>query len=191
MTNKNDEQQLLNLNSLKTSLEPPAKLEERIVSDLQKRKLLHSKRRLPWGRIIFAAAACFLFFMLGRVYEKYQFPKQSSRGPAVSMSDSTYVLFLKVGSNYQKPANDRQQSDRVEAYRNWAVSLRSKGIPVSGTKLRSEKSILGGSQTGQQDDVAGYFLIDAKDPDQARNIAGSCPHLKYGGTIEIRRVHPV
>jgi len=39
--------------------------------------------------------------------------------------------------------------------------------------------------------IAGYFLIRARDYQEAIAIAESCPHAKYGGTIEIRQIDSV
>jgi hypothetical protein len=36
--------------------------------------------------------------------------------------------------------------------------------------------------------IGGYFLIRARDYQQAVSIAENCPHLRYGGTIEIRQI---
>ncbi|MCI0556474.1 MAG: hypothetical protein L0287_36490 [Anaerolineae bacterium] len=33
--------------------------------------------------------------------------------------------------------------------------------------------------------------MDARDSEEAIRIAESCPHLKYGGRIEVRRIDPV
>jgi hypothetical protein len=36
--------------------------------------------------------------------------------------------------------------------------------------------------------LAGYFIIGAASLEEARSIARDCPHLKYGGSVEIRRI---
>jgi hypothetical protein len=36
--------------------------------------------------------------------------------------------------------------------------------------------------------LGGYFLITAASYDEAVRRAGDCPHLEYGGTIEVRQV---
>ena len=37
----------------------------------------------------------------------------------------------------------------------------------------------------------GYFVLQAESYDAAVDIARSCPHLTYGGSIELRRIDPV
>ena len=39
--------------------------------------------------------------------------------------------------------------------------------------------------------VGGYFLIEAADYDEAVEISKGCPHLKYGGRIELRQIDPI
>jgi hypothetical protein len=39
--------------------------------------------------------------------------------------------------------------------------------------------------------LGGFYLITAEDYGQACKIAESCPHLKYGGNIEIRQIDPM
>jgi hypothetical protein len=38
------------------------------------------------------------------------------------------------------------------------------------------------------DQPRGYFVISARDADEARRIAATCPHLRHGGRIVLRRV---
>jgi len=39
--------------------------------------------------------------------------------------------------------------------------------------------------------VGGYFTIEAQNYDAALAHCRDCPHLEYGGTIEVREVEPV
>ena len=190
MIDNDSENKPLNLQSLQTEVTPPVDLENRVVSHLRERELIRrrSKKILTLSRMI-AVAACVAFFVAGMSYQKM---RTTPAAPAVSMSESTFVLFLLEGSSYQDAQGERQQQERISAYRNWAIHLRKQGIPVSGTKLHSEKNLLGGLvQQTVPEKITGYFLIDAKSQEEALAIARKCPHLQYGGSIEVRRVHPV
>ena len=72
-------------------------------------------------------------------------------------------------------------SGRAGEYRQWATQARVAG----GEKLKDEAIVLGdgGSAT-----VGGFFRIVARDAQAAAAIARTCPHLKYGGWIELREV---
>ena len=41
-------------------------------------------------------------------------------------------------------------------------------------------------ESGEQ--LGGYFLIEASDDAAAAALARTCPHIKYGGSIVVRRV---
>ena len=38
--------------------------------------------------------------------------------------------------------------------------------------------------------IGGYFTIEAADYNEAVEICSDCPHLTYGGRIELREVEP-
>jgi hypothetical protein len=46
-----------------------------------------------------------------------------------------------------------------------------------------------GPYTESKEIVGGFFTVVAADYDEACTIAADCPHLKYGGRIEVRMIH--
>jgi len=76
--------------------------------------------------------------------------------------------------------------------------VRESGNLVAGEKLEEEMDILRKSGDrlttqeksfrGEHRGIAGYFIIRAASLDQALRIAGGCPHLDYGGEIEVRGI---
>ena len=83
----------------------------------------------------------------------------------------------------------------VGEYQAWAGSLARQGQLVGANKLKDEPgrwiSAPTAGETRSRSDVSGYFLVSASGYDEAVEIAGSSPHIKYGGTFEIREVDPV
>ncbi len=84
---------------------------------------------------------------------------------------------------------------RVKEYSHWASEMRKKGMMVGGEKLKDEArdlTVTDGRvsviESLPDDSIAGYFLIQAQDFRQATAIAQDCPHLRYGGTIEVRQI---
>ncbi|MFP6685193.1 MAG: NAD-dependent epimerase/dehydratase family protein [Polyangiaceae bacterium] len=70
------------------------------------------------------------------------------------------------------------------------------GADRRGEKLTEDGRLLSGAATallepgsGGEDGIQGYFLIRAPGYRQAVALASGCPHLKYGGRIEVRRIH--
>ena len=46
-----------------------------------------------------------------------------------------------------------------------------------------------GPYTESKEIVGGFFTVVAADYDEACSLAADCPHLTYGGRIEVRMVH--
>ncbi len=80
-------------------------------------------------------------------------------------------------------------------YTGWRAEGRLKG----GEKLTNDAGrvmraaagrsiVTDGPYAESKELLGGFFLIAAADYDEACRIAESCPHLKYGGGIEIRQI---
>lgn len=173
---------------------PPPELERRVVSALKAEGLLseresHTQR---WRIAAAAAAICLMGFAGGLIFQKHFAPAPAAAAPAVSMSENTFVLFLMEDSQYRSARTASEQQQRVQLYRDWAIDLRNRGIPVSGAKLRPEISFVSpNSALHAGSGIAGYFLVDAENETEALRIARTCPHLQFGGKIELRRIDPV
>lgn len=87
----------------------------------------------------------------------------------------------------------------VEKYMAWGARLRQDGILVASHKLTDEPGRVMRAASGQvrvtdgpfseaKEVLGGYFLITASGYDDAVRRASDCPHLEYGGTIEVRQV---
>jgi hypothetical protein len=105
---------------------------------------------------------------------------------------------------YDDPAGWRNISPEemqkaIAKYMAWGQRLRSKGILVGSDKLQDNGRVIrkSGSQIRVSDGpyaeskevFGGYFAIDVRDYDAAVEECNDCPHLDYGGTIEVREVH--
>ncbi|HVJ69628.1 MAG TPA: YciI family protein [Caulifigura sp.] len=63
--------------------------------------------------------------------------------------------------------------------------LQSAGRVVS--KRRGE-TVFDGPFSEAKETIGGYFLISARDIEEATEIAGRCPNLDFGMTVEVRPV---
>ena len=61
------------------------------------------------------------------------------------------------------------------------------GKVVGGKK----KTVIDGPYAESKDVIGGYSLIEARDLEQAAQIASGCPILEDGGSVEIRPVMPL
>jgi hypothetical protein len=89
----------------------------------------------------------------------------------------------------------------IGEYMAWRKKIQDDGVYVASNKLRDEggKSLSGangdfrvtdGPFTEAKEVVGGFFIISAANYDEAAKVSQGCPHLKYGGRIELREVEP-
>ncbi|HKO98440.1 MAG TPA: hypothetical protein VJU86_15695 [Pyrinomonadaceae bacterium] len=174
---------------------PPSQLEERVVHALNQSGMLSPRGKARRGnavRIAMALAASLLFFVLGAAAMRW-YSKQS---PAKSSPE--FMLVLRQTSAQSRHGSAKEELRIAREYGNWARQLSQQGVPVDGEKLKEESRILSvvdGRPVASENaldlnraSIAGYFLIRAQSYEQAIKFAESCPHLKYGGSIEVREL---
>jgi hypothetical protein len=153
------------------------------------RRLSTVRSRRPLAPPLQAAAAMALFVIGGAVGFMVG---GSGAPPGPPSADSSTFLLLVRG---EEPQGAAQGEVLVQEYRDWASSLAADGRLMGANKLTDEPGRwISGSPAGDprtQSDVSGYFLVNASSYTEATEIAGSSPHIRYGGTFEIRQVDPV
>ncbi len=91
--------------------------------------------------------------------------------------------------------------DQVMAdYFGYSQMLRDRGVFVAGeallpnptaTTIRArdgELTITDGPFAETKEGLGGFYLVEAKDLDEALEYGKACPAVKYGGTVEVRPV---
>jgi hypothetical protein len=87
----------------------------------------------------------------------------------------------------------------IGKYVAWGEKLRSDGKFVSSHKLKEEGGrhmiagergtlVTDGPFAEAKEVLGGYFIVEASSYDEAVEIARGCPHLDYGGRIEVRQI---
>jgi hypothetical protein len=87
----------------------------------------------------------------------------------------------------------------IEKYMAWGKRLRQAGIITESAKLTdepgrvirgrgSEMRVTDGPYSEAKEVLGGYYTIVADSYQHAAERAADCPHLEYGGTIEVRQV---
>ena len=105
---------------------------------------------------------------------------------------------------HERPTDFSQFSpEQIEAvigeYIAWRKQIEVEGKYVGGEKLKDEGGrllagtdgnfrVTDGPYAEAKEVIGGYFTISAADYDDAVAITKTCPHLKYGGRIELREV---
>lgn len=117
----------------------------------------------------------------------------NGRSPAAPAPRGAATFLLLVRG--EEPQASVTEDRLVREYRAWAISLAQQGRLVGGNKLMDEPgrwvAAAAAVETRSRSDVSGYFLISASGYDEAVQIAESSPHIKYGGTFEIRQIDPL
>ena len=150
---------------------PPPGAEDRLVGALRERGLLRRRASSAIGWIA-AAASVVLIAAAWMLW-----PRTVPSGPR-------FILLLYAGSDpIQGTAADRRRE-----YADWARTVASRGVAISGEELTGESRTLGATSSSTEADPRGFFLISAPDMEAAQQIALTCPHLRYGGRVRILRV---
>jgi hypothetical protein len=187
--NDPDERLRLELARLPRELVPPKGLEARVVDALRERGWLAAAhpRPNPWrlgGAVAAGLALLLAGFWLGR--------QGGNRGhpPAVP----SYLLMLREGADFNR---ERWSDARLTAeIIVWAQRRLGARHFVASEKLYTGGWVLTSSRVAEmppmdlQDAPDGFFVIAASSDQEALGIARSCPFLRHGGRIEVRRIHP-
>ena len=175
------------LSRLHPEVEPPPRVEDRLVAQLTARGDIAEPRSLrPW--LVAAGIAAVLLLAV-------TFLRQPEPGPQpVAHDQSQFMLFIAEDVRYTPPSDSTEARARVAEYTEWAGRLAEGGhlvsageLAYSGTDVRTEgrsASVID-SRAGA---VSGYFLVRAESLAQAEQLAAESPHLKYGGTVVVRAV---
>ena len=111
-----------------------------------------------------------------------------------------YVLMLRDKGTYDSLSPEAMQKI-FERFRTWSGKLRESGKIVGGEKLRDRQGRVvrrNGSKTAVTDGpfaeakeiIGGFFILDAKNYEEAVSLSDGCPHLDYG-SIEVREIEPM
>ena len=106
---------------------------------------------------------------------------------------SEFVYLYRGGTRADSP----DEGEKImQKWVSWMADLAAKGhmkdrgqpLEFEGKVVRSKSSITDGPYPESKDLVGGYTLIEAKDLNQAAELAGGCPILERGGLVEVRPV---
>lgn len=176
----------------------PAALEDRVIGAARRDGLLapatpEPRTVTPWGRLAAAAILALLAFGLGYwVAWGTVLAPDTEKSP---VEGDVYALLLRE-TDSSAPTDPEENRRLVSEYGAWAREMARAGILVDGEKLDVGGVVLDASGedferrpwSREPKFLGGFFLIRAGSYDEAAEISRSCPHLKYGGEIEIRRI---
>ncbi len=162
---------------------PPVELEAKVISALKEEGLIKTKTvvmntNLKWAISI---AASVLIFFAGSYWGK-QSLSTSAINPTLG-----YMLILHEDENFQ-PGDPMAM---FEEYSTWMQNTDESGITISGQELSPEAVLVKSNNSISLDEeaserITGYFILEAKTKEEALKVARLNPHIKYGGTIEVK-----
>jgi len=159
---------------------PPAGLEDRTVHALRERGLVRRPR--PWSGAIaaLAAAAAILLAVGWGVMGRTAAPGSVPAG-------SRFALLLYAGVDPPAGGADTRRQE----YAAWARDLSSRGVAITGEELAEDVREIGAGASSPPGFLPrGFFVLSAESLDAAERIAATCPHLRYGGRIAVKRIVP-
>jgi hypothetical protein len=108
-----------------------------------------------------------------------------------------YMLLLYDDPSRRKSLSAEEMQPIVAKYMAWADQMRSRGgtgnklADGNGKVLRSSAGkprVTDGPYSETKEVLGGYFQIEAASYDDAVKVAMTCPHMEYGGTVEVRLI---
>jgi hypothetical protein len=113
---------------------------------------------------------------------------------------SNFMLLLHQDLNRPPLGSPDEYLARTKTYMAWTDKIRAEGRHKAGQKLTDDPgkvirqaggrvTVTDGPYAESKEVVGGYYMITAKDYEEACRVAEGCPHLLYGGRIEVRQIH--
>jgi hypothetical protein len=113
-----------------------------------------------------------------------------------------FILLLHSPAAARPALSPEQISTVTQDYMGWRNRMRAEGHLKGGEKLTFDAgrvmranggrvAVTDGPYAESKELLGGFFLVTARDYDEACHVAESCPHFKYGGSIEVRQIDVV
>lgn len=110
-----------------------------------------------------------------------------------------YLLLLHEEPDIFESLSPEEFQRAIERYRAWTEELQRDGSFLASDKLTDgegrvlrkeerELRVTDGPYAETKEVIGGYYAVRAGSYEEAVALARGCPHLDYGGTIEIRQV---
>jgi hypothetical protein len=86
----------------------------------------------------------------------------------------------------------------TQKYMEWSQKMGAAGKLAGGNKLANDTgkvlrgadkvSVVDGPFAETKEVIGGYFILEARNYEEAAELSKSCPHLALGGTVELREI---
>lgn len=116
------------------------------------------------------------------------------------MSQFVYLFRTTEGEQREAMGTPERAQRSMKAWLSWIRDLEAKGhlknpgepLDRGGKVVRgSKKVVTDGPFAESKDLVAGFIVVEARDLDEAVQLAKACPMLEGSGSVEIRPIMPM
>ena len=115
---------------------------------------------------------------------------------------SQFLLLLHERPEEFATISPGEMQQVIEKYKAWRERLAADHKLVDGKKLtedagrvlrpaESRPLVTDGPYSETKEVIGGFFVLEAPDYDTACELASDCPHLDFGGSIEVRQIDAV
>ncbi len=105
-----------------------------------------------------------------------------------------FMLIFRNEKMDAQPSAEQMQMV-MQQWQTWISGLANDGIYAGtnrllpeGKTIKPNKVITDGPYMEAREMVGGYVIVKAKSLEEAISVAKGCPHLLYGGNVEVRTV---
>jgi hypothetical protein len=176
MTEDDDPLSSQELSALRSPESPPPSVEEVTVARLRAMGVIRARRSGFVVRPLPGLLALVGAVLLGLLARPLL--------PSVQPADSRQQFLL---LRYGEP-RERTGKEHRDEYVAWARGLYSRGELSADGELSGEvETLKGGPRKGASgEEPLGFFILRARDRTEALQLSAGCPHLRYGGRVELR-----
>jgi hypothetical protein len=113
------------------------------------------------------------------------------------MSEFVFLYRNTPEARHEAMGTPEKAQQSMKKWRAWMDEMSRKGqLKAIGQPLEDDGKVVGGRKrtvtdgpyAETKDVIGGYSIIEAKDLDQAAEIASGCPVIEGGGYVEVRPV---
>jgi hypothetical protein len=106
-----------------------------------------------------------------------------------------FILLLREDINLFDAYSPAEMQNIIQEYMAWGQSMAQQNKLVGGQQLigdpvslvkKDNKVLTDGPFAESKEVIGGYYILQTANVEEAMKLAETCPHLKFGGKIDIR-----
>jgi hypothetical protein len=111
-----------------------------------------------------------------------------------------FMLVLMTDTQHKESLSPEEMQAVIAEYSAWAARMGAEGRLVGGSKLTDDGGfelqrdgdgvrVVDGPYSETKEVLGGFFVLEARDYEEAVELARSCPHLVHHPRLVVRQVH--